>query len=60
MLIYDKPVIYYPLSNFMLAGISQIFIIITPEDQPSFCAYWAEGAQIGCCFCYEIQEVPNE
>jgi glucose-1-phosphate thymidylyltransferase len=59
MPIYDKPMIYYPLSVLMMAGISEILIITTPEDHPSFKRLLGNGRQIGCRFEYAIQEVPN-
>ena len=59
MPIYDKPMIYYPLSTLMMAGIKDILIITTPEDQPGFKRLLGDGSQWGCTFSYVIQEVPN-
>jgi glucose-1-phosphate thymidylyltransferase len=59
MPVYDKPMIYYPLSVLMLAGIKNILIITTPEDNPQFKRLLGDGSQIGCDFQYAIQEVPN-
>ncbi len=59
MPVYDKPMIYYPLSTLMLAGIKDILIISTPHDMPGFQKLLGDGEQIGCNFSYEVQEVPN-
>ena len=59
MPIYDKPMIYYPLSVLMMAGINEILIITTPEDNSSFKRLLGDGSQVGCRFEYAIQEVPN-
>ncbi|MFV0530117.1 MAG: glucose-1-phosphate thymidylyltransferase RfbA [Flavobacteriales bacterium] len=59
MPVYDKPMIYYPLSILMLAGIREILIITTPEDQESFKRLLGDGSQVGCRFEYTVQEVPN-
>ena len=59
MPIYDKPMIYYPLSVLMMAGIKEILIITTPEDNASFIRLLGDGSQVGCRFEYAIQEVPN-
>jgi len=57
--IYDKPMIYYPLSTLMMAGIKDILIISTPEDQPNFERLLGDGSKLGCNFSYAIQHVPN-
>ncbi len=59
MPIYDKPMIYYPLSVLMQAGIREILIITTPEDNSSFKRLLGDGAELGCRFEYAVQEVPN-
>jgi glucose-1-phosphate thymidylyltransferase len=59
MPIYDKPMIYYPLSVLMQAGINEILIISTPQDMPNFKRLLGNGKIYGCNFQYAIQEVPN-
>jgi len=59
MPIYDKPMIYYPLSVLMLAGISEILIITTPEDSAQFQRLLGDGKDLGCRFNYAVQEKPN-
>lgn len=59
MPIYDKPMIYYPLSTLMLAGIKDVLIITTPEDQQQFKRLLGDGSQWGCNLQYEVQEKPN-
>ena len=57
--VYDKPMIYYPISVLMLAGIRQILIITTPEDQDSFKKLLGDGSTLGCEFQYAVQPEPN-
>lgn len=59
MPVYDKPMIYYPLSVLMSAGIREILIITTPHDNASFKKLLGDGSQFGCDFQYAVQEVPN-
>ncbi len=59
MPIYDKPMIYYPLSVLMKAGINEILIISTPTDLPNFERLLGDGKKFGCSFSYKVQEVPN-
>ncbi len=59
MPIYDKPMIYYPLSILMMAGIKDILIISTPHDLPNFEKLLGDGRNLGCNFSYKVQEVPN-
>jgi glucose-1-phosphate thymidylyltransferase len=59
MPVYDKPMIYYPISVLILAGIREILIISTPSDLPNFKKLLGDGKQLGCEFSYAIQEKPN-
>ncbi|GII22255.1 glucose-1-phosphate thymidylyltransferase [Planosporangium mesophilum] len=59
MPVFDKPMIYYPLSTLMMAGISEILIITTPEDQPQFQRLLGDGSQVGLTLTYAAQERPE-
>ena len=59
MPVYDKPMIYYPLSVLLMAGIREVLIITTPHDAPMFEKLLGDGSRIGCRFEYAIQEIPN-
>lgn len=57
--VYDKPMIYYPLSTLMLAGIQDVLVITTPHDAPAFHRLLGDGSQLGVNITYTVQEVPN-
>ena len=57
--VYDKPMVYYPLSTLMLAGIREVLVISTPTDLPNFERLLGDGSQLGMKFSYKVQEVPN-
>ena len=57
--VYDKPMIYYPLSTLMFADIREVLIISTPTDLPNFERLLGDGSQLGMKFSYKVQEVPN-
>src|SRR5215208_1536719 len=59
MPVYDKPMVYYPLSTLMMAGIREQLIITTPDDQDQFRRLLGDGSQFGCRFQYAVQQTPR-
>src|ERR1700733_1128462 len=57
--VYDKPMIYYPLSTLMIAGIRDVLVISTPDDTPRFKAMFGDGSHWGMNICYEVQPSPD-
>ena len=57
--VYDKPMVYYPLSTLLSLGISEILIITTPRDQEAFTSLLGDGSKLGCSFSYAVQPKPN-
>ena len=57
--VYDKPMIYYPLTTLISAGVREILIISTPQDTPRFEQLLGDGSQIGCRFSYKVQDQPG-
>ena len=57
--VYDKPMVFYPLSTLMLAGIREVLVISTPQDLPNFERLLGDGSDLGMKFSYKVQEVPN-
>ena len=57
--VYDKPMVFYPLSTLMLAGIREVLVISTPQDLPNFERLLGDGSDLGMKFSYQVQEVPN-
>src|SRR5699024_8455396 len=57
--VYDKPMIYYPLTTLMLAGIRDVLVITTPHDQEAFVRLLGDGSQFGISISYRVQQVPN-